>query len=373
MKRMLLIFISIIKYLFDIMIGRLENIKNNIRFSLTKKLTLSYIFIFILVSIITNIVIILGFYYYIGQYLYSDYSPILMVILAISNVSGLVLIIFIGSKSSKKILAPIDSMTKMVQEITINDLDKRLDVKGSKNELKDLALTFNETLNRLQESIDKQNQFVSDASHELRTPIAVIQGYANMLDRWGKLDKEVLDESIDAIKNESESMKNLVESLLFLARGDKHTQKVEKKDFSLNSLIEEVITETKLIDDNHIITIEKNEVITINADRGLIKEALRVFLDNSIKYTPAGGNIKLSSFVENKKVTLVIEDTGMGIAKEHLPHIFDRFYRTDKSRTRESGGTGLGLSIAKWIIDNHSGTISIDSKIDEGTKITIKF
>lgn len=372
-KRLFLILFGIIKYLFVIMIERLLDIKNNIRFSLTKKLTLSYIFIFMLVSIITNSVIILGFYYYIGQYLYSDYSPILMVILLISNILGLLLIIFIGSKSSKKILAPIDAMTKMVQEISINDLDKRLDIKGSKNELKDLALTFNNTLNKLQESIDKQNQFVSDASHELRTPIAVIQGYANMLDRWGKLDKEILDESIDAIKNESESMKNLVENLLFLARGDKHTQKVVRKDFPLHLLIEEVITETKLIDNNHIISIEKNENITLNADRGLIKEALRIFLDNSIKYTPACGTIKLSSYVENRKVTLIIEDTGMGIAKEHLPHIFDRFYRTDKSRTRESGGTGLGLSIAKWVVDNHSGTISIDSKVDEGTKITIKF
>ena len=372
-KKIFIISIGIIKFLFTLLDKGVDEIRNNIRFSLTKKLTLSYVFIFILVSLITDIITLLGFYYFVGKNAYSDYSTILITILLISNISGFCLIIFIGSKSSKKILAPIGTMTNMVQEISINDLNKRLDIKGSKNELKDLAITFNETLNRLQESIEKQNQFVSDASHELRTPIAVIQGYINMLDRWGKNDENVLDESIEAIKIESQNMKHLVENLLFLARGDKYTQKVDKREFPLDLLMEEVFTETKLIDDKHTIVMDRNDKIILYADRDLIKQALRIFLDNSIKYTHQGGTIRLNSLLENNKATIIIEDTGMGIAEDHLPHIFDRFYRTDKSRTRESGGTGLGLSIAKWIIDNHSATISIESKLYEGTKITVKF
>ena len=168
-------------------------------------------------------------------------------------------------------------------------------------------------------------------------------------------------------------MKILVENLLFLARGDKNTQKINKEKFTLNQLMEEILTETKLIDDdNHHIALERNEEVIINADKNLIKEALRIFLDNSIKYTPSGGTIKLSAYQKNNKATITIVDNGVGISKEHLPHIFDRFYRTDKSRDRESGGTGLGLSIAKWIIDNHSGTIYIDSKIDVGTNVTVE-
>ncbi|MCQ4925668.1 ATP-binding protein [Tissierella carlieri] len=371
-KNILYIAVYILQFLFDLLKKSIEKISNRLRFSITFKLTLSYVFIFILISIITNTLTLVGFIRYVGNTPYYDYVTILALILLASNVLGILLIVLIGSKASRKLLSPIDTMTKMVKEISINDLDKRLDVRGSKNELKDLAITFNDTLNRLEESIEKQNQFISDASHELRTPISVIQGYANLLNRWGKDDKEVLDESLEAIKNESENMKNLVENLLFLARGDKHTQKVAKEDFPLNKLIEEILTETKLIDDSHIITIERNEEIIVKADKNLIKEALRIFLDNSIKYTPAGGTVKLMSYEKNGKGVITIEDSGIGISKEHLPHIFDRFYRTDKSRTRESGGTGLGLSIAKWIIDNHSGNIDIDSKIDVGTKVTIE-
>lgn len=371
-KNVLYITVYILQFLFDLLKKSIEKISNRLRFSITFKLTLSYVFIFILISIITNTLIIVGFIRYVGNTPYYDYVTILALILLASNVLGILLIVLIGSKASRKLLSPIDTMTKMVKEISINDLDKRLDVRGSKNELKDLAITFNDTLNRLEESIEKQNQFISDASHELRTPISVIQGYANLLNRWGKDDKEVLEESLEAIKNESENMKNLVENLLFLARGDKHTQKVAKEDFPLSKLIEEILTETKLIDDSHIITIEKNDEIIVKADKNLIKEALRIFLDNSIKYTPAGGTVNLMSYERNGKAVITIEDSGIGISKEHLPHIFDRFYRTDKSRTRESGGTGLGLSIAKWIIDNHSGNIDIDSKINVGTKVTVE-
>ena len=155
-KKIFIISIGIIKFLFTLLDKGVDEIRNNIRFSLTKKLTLSYVFIFILVSLITDIITLLGFYYFVGKNAYSDYSTILITILLISNISGFCLIIFIGSKSSKKILAPIGTMTNMVQEISINDLNKRLDIKGSKNELKDLAITFNETLNRLQESIENK-------------------------------------------------------------------------------------------------------------------------------------------------------------------------------------------------------------------------
>lgn len=283
----------------------------------------------------------------------------------------IIIVILIGWKASKSMLRPLDKMTKTVKNITINDLDTRLDVGGSQDELKELAQTFNGMLDRIQLSYEQQNQFVSDASHELRTPISVIQGYANLLDRWGKNDPTILQESIESIKIESENMKDLIERLLFLARGDKNTQKIDKEAFSLSELVEEVIRESKLIDNSHEITSQLCESIIINADLKLIKEALRVFVDNSIKYTPEGGKISINCYSQNSQAVITIEDTGIGISKEDIPHIFNRFYRADKSRTKKTGGTGLGLAIANWIIQKHKGTIKVDSKVNEGTKISI--
>ncbi|MGY0373257.1 ATP-binding protein [Clostridium sp. JNZ J1-5] len=299
------------------------------------------------------------------------YLQTLFIILLTINIISLIIIIVICSKTSKKMLSPISDMTKTVKKISVEALDTRLNISGSKDELKELAETFNAMIDRIQQSYEQQNQFVSDASHELRTPISVIQGYANLLDRWGKNDKNVLDESITAIKSESENMKNLIESLLFLARGDKHSQKVEKEEFYLNELIDEIVKETRLIDKKHKILCESNMKVSIMADRKLLKEALRVFIDNSVKFTPENGVIKLNTKLEKKYIVIIIEDTGIGIPKEDLPNIFNRFYRADKARAKNTGGNGLGLSIAKWIIGKHNGQIIVESQLEKGTKISI--
>ena len=301
----------------------------------------------------------------------NEYWGIFTLIIFLLNIFSLVVTLSFGSKASKKMLLPIKDMTKTTKAISINALETRLNVSISKDELKDLAETINKMLDGIQTAYEQQNQFVSDASHELRTPISVIQGYANMLYRWGKDDKEVLEESITAIKSEAEDMQQLVEKLLFLARSDKNTQKIEKEYFNINELVDEIIKETKLIDSFHEIKTEVNEQASIYADKKLLKQALRVFIDNSIKYTPKGGNIVLNSYIKKKNLMLEIIDTGIGIPKEDLPYIFNRFYRCDKSRAKESGGTGLGLSIAKWIIGKHNGSIVVESRPEMGTKITI--
>ncbi|MTK10797.1 MAG: HAMP domain-containing histidine kinase [Clostridiaceae bacterium] len=370
-KIIFLVVKSTLNFLSKLLDRVIENISNKLRFSITFKITITYIFTFIIIFSLMSAGILASFKYYIESGISSDYLSILGAILAACNIIGLIIIIIIGSRASKKFLSPVETMTKTVKEISINALDKRLDVRGSKNELKDLAKTFNDMLDRIQKSVDQQNQFVSDASHELRTPISVIQGYVNLLNRWGKNDKEILEESILAIKSESENMKDLVEQLLFLARGDKNTQKIEKQNFMLNELIQEILKETKLIDSAHQIENEYSQEVEINADRKLIKEAVRIFVDNSIKYTPEGGTIKLDSYKKDDKAIITIGDTGTGISSEDLPYIFDRFYRADKSRTKTSGGTGLGLAIAKWIIDNHNGIVDVWSKPDIGTIIKI--
>lgn len=306
--------------------------------------------------------------------LYEELRNLLRILLAliIAEVILALLSLRKTAKRSRKILSPINEMIDTVRNITINRMDTRISTGGTQDELKDLAITFNDMLDRIQRAYEIQNQFVSDASHELRTPIAVIQGYAKMLDRWGKQDEKVLDESIEAIKSESENMKDLVEKLLFLARGDKNTQAINMEEFYLNELIDEVVRDTRLIDTEHEIRNNINESIKIYADAKLLKQAIRVFVDNSIKYTPAGGVITLYSFKEGKEAVIAIKDTGIGIDEKDLPNIFNRFYRADKSRTKETGGTGLGLSIAKWIIMKHKGSIQVESALNKGTKVVLR-
>jgi heavy metal sensor kinase len=300
------------------------------------------------------------------------FLKILFVLMALSDIVGIIIALISGSFISKKMLKPIDNIAKTAQSISIKDLNKRIEVSEADDELSRLAKTFNDMIQRLQESFEKQNKFVSDASHELRTPISIIKGYVNLLDRWGKDDKEILQEAIDTIKNETDNMTNLIERLLFLARGDSGRMKIEKEKFSLDEIINEVIKESKIIAPEHHIYSEVNEPIKFFADSKLIKQMIRALVDNSIKYTTNSGDIKINSALECSNVVILIEDSGIGIPEEEIPNLFNRFYRVDKARSKETGGSGLGLSIVKWIVDYHNGTIDIKSKQKVGTSVLVK-
>ena len=300
-----------------------------------------------------------------------DFMKILFILMAIADLIGSIVSILLGYSISKKMLRPIDQITEAADNISINNLKGRIMVSGPDDELKRLGNTFNRMIDRLQEAFDRQIQFVSDASHELRTPIAVIQGYSNLLDRWGKDDREALEKSIHAIKLEARNMEDLVEKLLFIAKGNSPNQRLEKKNFCLNNLICEVITETKLIDHTHIISSYKNDSVNIFADYKMMKQMIRILIDNSIKFTPSKGKIDINSEIESKTVKITVSDSGIGIPKDEIQNIFERFYTVDKSRSKEKGGTGLGLSIAKLIVDVHNGIINVESEEGIGTKITV--
>lgn len=240
------------------------------------------------------------------------------------------------------------------------------------NELQGLEEAINNLLDRMRDSYRQQVRFVSDASHELRTPISVIQGYANMLDRWGKEDESVLDESIKAIKSESENMKNLVEQLLFLARGINGKTQLQITEFSLNDMMTEVFEESKMIDKNHLYKYIEKEKATVYGDIGLLKQTARILIDNAAKYTDEGECIILKTGISSKEEPYFsVQDNGIGMDEDDVTHIFERFFRADTARVRKNGGTGLGLSIAKWIIDNHKGYFSVLSRKDIGTRITV--
>lgn len=299
-------------------------------------------------------------------------------ILLVEMVLGLVLALFLGYFVSQRLLQPIRSMTDTVKSIEVSDLGTRLEVSDTKDELSELAVTFNRMLERIQQGFDQQQRFVSDASHELRTPVTVIRGYADMLSRWGRHDEETLQEGLEAIGSEAENMQELIEKLLFLARADQKRQILHKELLDMQALVGDVFRKMQMAVDSHHLQLLANEPAMVLADKVTMRQMLRIFLENAVKYTPAGGVIRLSSSrcPENAgRLELMIEDTGIGIAEEEQEKIFQRFYRVDSSRTKEAGqpgGTGLGLSIAKWIADRHGIKIRVESQPGTGTRFTLK-
>lgn len=288
----------------------------------------------------------------------------------------------------KKILAPLDEITRKADEIAyygfsedkyqlLENAISKIEPDDSKEillhdaELQGIETAMNNLIFRMKENYKQQARFVNDASHELRTPIAVIEGYANMLSRWGKEDEKVLDESITAIKNEAENMKHLVEQLLFLARGDSGKMTINREDVSLGDLMEEIYEESLMIDENHPYRYTKPEYpLNVNADPGLLKQAVRILVDNAAKYTNVGDEILLSvGRTEEGRTFLQVQDTGIGMEQSDVEHMFERFYRADEARN--TPGTGLGLSIAKWIVEKHGGCFSIVSRTELGTRIRI--
>ncbi len=287
----------------------------------------------------------------------------------------LVLVIVVGKFSKRgvdRLLTPIKSMSLTANRLTANNLhSERLNVEGTKNELKELAAIINNMLDRIDLSYESQKQFVSDASHELRTPIAVIQGYAGMLKRWGSEDKEVLEESIEAINKEAKSMHDLVQKLLFLSRHDKKTLNLKRVKFNMRPLVEEMVKETKMVVQNRIIIGDKLEDTIVYGDKQSLKQALRIFIDNAVKYSNDGDTITVTLENDNGTCILSVSDTGIGMKEEDIRKVFDRFYRADGARDGKVEGHGLGLSIAKLIVLNHAGSIKVRSQNKMGSTFTI--
>lgn len=287
----------------------------------------------------------------------------------------------------RKILAPINEIAIKVDELSrmsfteekyqyIQDVISNIQPEEEEllsfgdKDLQGIEIAMNNLLMRMRDIYRQQARFVNDASHELRTPIAVIEGYVNMLARWGGEDEKVLKESIVALQREAGHMKHLVEQLLFLARGDSGKTKLEMEDISLQECMQEVYEESLLIDEEHVYRYRQGEDVHIAGDFMMIKQAVRILVDNAAKYTKEQDEIILSvGRDEEGKAYLQVQDTGIGMAESDVEHMFERFYRADDARKYK--GTGLGLSIAKWIVDKHGGHFEILSRSELGTRIRI--
>ena len=295
-------------------------------------------------------------------------------LLFIATVLSCLLALLTGGLLSSRILRPIRDMARTAQEIEVQELERRLEVPEARDELSELALAFNRMLDRLEAGFEQQKRFVSDASHELRTPVTVVLGYADMLARWGHEDKDILKEGIESIRSEAENMQQLIEKLLFLARADQKRQILHMEIVDFQALLADVMRKMQLVEQKHTVELKANVPALVTADEVTLRQMLRIFLENSVKYTPEGGHITAESkLAEGGKILeVVLKDDGIGIPKDQQAKVFERFYRVDSSRTKgKSGasGTGLGLAIASWIAEQHGIRIELAGDLGQGTEV----
>jgi signal transduction histidine kinase len=261
------------------------------------------------------------------------------------------------------------SLEEAIDHINGSSVDEKLQI--GDDDLAGLETAVNNLIVRMHNGYRQQVRFVDDASHELRTPIAVIAGYADMLDRWGKTDPQVLDESIRAIQTETEHMKTLVEQLLFLARGDAGRQSLTPVKLDLAVLAHEVWEESTMIDSDHRYVLDADTPVFVLADEALLKQAVRILVENAKKYSPQGTSITLRAYREARDACIEVQDNGIGVSQTDAQQMFDRFYRADSARNSQTGGSGLGLSIARWIVAKHRGRFHVTSYEGIGSRITI--
>ena len=305
-----------------------------------------------------------------GQAISQSYMQRLIITSVVLVLVFIILGAVLGGFSSQYMIAPVRKITRRVKEISEENISARLEPVDSQDELMELTDRINSMLDSLQQAFERQENFVSDASHELKTPLAVIAGYANLLRRWGKDDPKILDEAVDAISRESENMKRIVEQLLWLAKLGDFT--LNNTVFNLYEVVADLVEGFKLLNTGHEIVLNGDMSVTLNADKNMLSEALRTLVDNAIKYTPSEtGVIKLFIECVENGVEISVQDNGIGISEDDAQHVFERFYRCDKVRGRESGSCGLGLTICKQIVEMMGGTISVTSEKGKGSTFTI--
>jgi len=301
----------------------------------------------------------------------NDTLQRLAVLLVAGIVGALAIASMIGLLLAGGALAPIDRITQAAQTIAhSNDLSRRVEQKPTKDEVGRLAATFNEMLGRIEELFRTEQRFVADVSHELRSPLTAIRGNLDLLRRGALNDAEARQEALDAVDSEASRMQRLVQDLLLLAQADAGVE-IQKQVVELDTLLLDLYRQARLSTGEVKVSLGSEDQAQVLGDADRLKQLFLNLIDNAIKYTPSGGEVKLSLALKGEWACVSVADTGVGIPAKDLPKIFDRFYRVDKARSREQGGTGLGLSIAKWVVDQHGGQIQAVSEVGKGSTFTV--
>lgn len=305
------------------------------------------------------------------------FDDLLNFITYLALIFGLIALFVIASISyafSTQITKPINIITDKMTQIRRNGFQEKLEVPTNYEETDALIDNFNNMMVKLEEAFNQQRQFVEDASHELRTPLQIIQGHLNLIQRWGKKDPAVLEESLTISLEEMNRITKLVEELLLLTKDDPKTIENQIEQVDVNLEIKNRIHSLKQIHPEYDFMFESNQdFIYLYMNAFHLEQILLIFLDNAIKYDQENRDIRIKTKLINNRVLIEIKDHGMGIPKEDQEHIFNRFYRVDKSRSRQQGGNGLGLSIAMKMVKLYDGHITVNSEEGKYTIFTISF
>jgi heavy metal sensor kinase len=270
-----------------------------------------------------------------------------------------------------RMLKPVNAMIKTAQDIQEKDLSRRIEVQ-SNDELGRLAATLNQTFERLQQAFKRERQFTSDASHELRTPLSIMQSEATLALKKERSNDEYRN-SLVSLSQETSHMSSIINKLLVLSRIDSGKENISYSNINFSELLAELALDIDVLCEDKSIhfSSDLNGGVYINGDSVKLRELFLNLLDNAVKFTPSGGKITLSLKNNSVQAVVSVSDTGIGINQEHLPHIFERFYRVEKNSTVENQGAGLGLAICKHIVELHQGQIQVESTPGNGSIFTV--
>src|SRR5215471_2943520 len=272
-----------------------------------------------------------------------------------------------------KALQPVAELSKAAGEIAVTSLDRRLPVRGTNDELDQLAAEFNDTLARLEKAVGEMKQFTASISHELRTPLAVLRGEAEVALMQASSPEQyrrVLSSQLE----EFEKLSRMINQLLTLARAESGDVEIAQETVDLSAMAQKLTEDLEPVASSKNLTLSCNSdlSVTVCGDSGWLERVVLNLLDNAIKFTPAGGHVNVRVYQNGHSATLEVQDDGIGIPNEALPHIFERFYRSDPSRSDRSEGAGLGLSLVKWAVDQHHGSIEVESTPNKGSRFRLK-
>lgn len=277
---------------------------------------------------------------------------------------------------ARQVLKPLQSMTEAIGKIKREGLHQRVKVNGSGDEIATLMTMFNRMMDQVELSFRQQRQFVEDASHELRTPITIIEGHLSLLQRWGKRDPDILEESLDISRQELNRLRGLVEELLLLTRAEEEQSGERAPYVKAGPVIREAVRHFAVLYPTFRFEVELGPELDshhMEIAEEHLEQMMLIVLDNAAKYSPDEQKIRISGSLSEGWAEVEIADWGIGIPESDLPYVLDRFYRVDKARSREQGGHGLGLAIAKRLANRYGGEISIRSTLGEGTTVKLRF
>jgi two-component system, OmpR family, sensor histidine kinase ArlS len=293
--------------------------------------------------------------------------------MTITGAAALLLSALLGYLMARSFIRPLNKLSEAMRSIERGGFQKRVENTNAHDEISELSQIFNKMMSEIEKSFRQQQQFVEDASHELRTPIQVLEGHLALLNRWGKKDPSILEESLQVSLKELDRVKRLVDELLELSRADREMTNYENAKVNIKSSADKIIRDFAFLHEGYVFQLE-NE-IEQNADALILKrhleQVLVILLDNAVKYSEPHTSIGVQLSEHAEHLVLEVRDEGVGIPEEDLKKVFDRFYRVDKARSREKGGYGLGLAIASKLIHNYGGTIEAVKNKPAGTIIRV--